>query len=99
LPEVLTASEHERKRKPLKTEKKTTGVVPQQPSPVVPLSRKIYILQDPDLKSFVDQIILNGRAAKRECKNGILKTEDPELMRFQMKNGYFLIETQEAENG
>jgi hypothetical protein len=47
----------------------------------------------------VDQIILNGRAVKRECKNGILKTEDPELMRFQMKNGYFLIETQEAENG
>lgn len=57
--------------------------------------KKIYILQDPDFKTFKDTITLNGEVIQRECQNGMMKTTNENLVKFQMSKGYFLINNEE----
>lgn len=47
--------------------------------------------QENDLQDFEDIIKIDGKEYSRICKNGMVKTEDKELMDFLLRKGYEFI--------
>jgi hypothetical protein len=94
----MTKKEYLRKKKLQKQSlpvKKAGAEVQKASAPVSYLSDKEFVLQDPDLKSFKDTIVLEGRSIARICENGVLRTKDIILSNFMRSKGYILINNEE----
>ena len=93
---VMTRKEylHKKKSQPLKKPVKVSGAEAVKVSaPDSFLSDTDIVLQDPDLKTYEDKIVLDGRTIARVCKNGILRTRDIALAEFQKSKGYLITST------
>jgi hypothetical protein len=102
--EVLTAAEFAKKKQKKSTvkAKDERGRKPEKlssPDSDIKEEGRIFVLQDPDLKTYKDQIEIKGRMIERVCKNGLLKTSDKDLKDFLIGKKYILIETKETNDG
>lgn len=90
-----------RTRKEYEQTKETTKVEAEQvekPAPTfvlgqVALEDKIFVLQDPETRTFTDTIRIGNRDCIREVVRGTLKTRDSILCDFMVSKGWILIDT------
>lgn len=104
---VLTKKEYEARRKETKKTRASSSSAPERKQPEsggetrpAP-SGVIFILQDPEMRTFSDVVTIKGRPYTRVCQNGTLKTSYPELRDFHVSKGWLEFEpiTKEAKNG
>jgi|WetSurMetagenome_2_1015567.scaffolds.fasta_scaffold1282860_1 hypothetical protein len=99
--EILTRKQYEAKKKlpiPERKKKPAGDSMPTAESAPAGSIIKEYILQDPDLKTYIDIIKIGDREFNRDCYKGSLHTQEKVLCDFLIGKGYILIDTVEVVN-
>ena len=52
---------------------------------------KIYVMQDPESRTFRDEITVDGKRVERIVERGCLKTESESLALFMQSKGWILL--------